>query len=156
MTQQVRIPVFTGTDLGQLIRWARDTTNRLNDALRKLDLAGTIFGWDEGSLTVPISTTISGSEVITFDCPFVGNGALIVTGVGFEGGVHVALNDTDLGSLSDGDTSSEILYEIQVTNLINGLNTFKIWSTTTDAGELRRLEVWRNFTREYIDTGDAP
>lgn len=183
---QLTVPSVAGHDLPSLIRWARQLATTVNDLLRRNSFAGAFFVWDDGCVSVPTSTTIANAEEIVFESPFSSgiagdllteggedlteeNGSslitessvesyatLIVTGIGFEGGVHVALNGRDFGTLSSEDTANEVLYEVQVDNLVKGLNVFQIWSESSDSGELRRLEVWRNFTREsIIDSGET-
>lgn len=154
MSSNLTLPPVLGQDLASLARWVRQASLVINELIRR-NTTGAFYVWDDGCLNVPTSTTIDGAEEIVFESPFSGNGTLIVTGIGFEGGVTVALNDVELGTLSDANTTDEILYEVQATNLVDGLNSFKIWSTTSDAGELRRLEVWRNFSRELIDTAGS-
>lgn len=152
---QQYIPPVPGEDLPAAIRWMRQVSGIMNEFMRRVN-SGAFFVWDEGCINVQTNTDINGADELIFDSPFTGNGTLVVTGVGFEGGVHVALNGTDLGTLSSANTVDEILYEVQVDNLEDGLNSFKIWSDSSDAGELRRLEAWRNFSRELIDSaGDS-
>jgi len=103
-------------------------------------------------VTVPTNTTIAGAAEIFFESEFTGNGTLVITVFDAEGGVNVALNGVELGALT-GAAGQEVLYEVAVTNLVEGddpLNVFKIWSTTADTAELRKLEVYRNFTKEQI------
>lgn len=128
----------------------RPFATQLQEILNRPD--GAIFVWNRGCVTVPTNTTISGAEEIVFPSDFTGNGTLVLTIYDAEGGVNVALNGTELGSLS-GTAEQEVLYEVAVTNLTEGrdaLNSFKIWSTTGDSAELRKLEVYRNFAREQI------
>lgn len=130
--------------------WQRLST-QLNSRLNA-PTSNAIFVWDRGCETVPVSTTISGAHEIVFPSQFTGNGTLIVTVFDAEGGVHVALNGVDLGALT-GTPATEVLYEVAVTNLTEGenaLNSFKIWSTTSDSAELRKLEVYRNFVTGEI------
>lgn len=150
--RQLNVPSVSGNDIASLVRWARQVSIVVNETIRRTASTGAFFVWDEGCTNIPQNTNIDGAEELIFESPFSGNGTLILTVVGASGNVNVALNGSNLGTLSDPDTSSEILYEVQVTNLIDGLNSFKIWSTSTDGDELRRLEAWRNFTREQIDT----
>lgn len=146
MAERFNVPAVPGGDLPAVLRWIRGAAGTLNEFMRQVSSTGAFFVWDDGDVAVPQSTTITGAYEIVFTSPFVGNGMLIVTGVSFQGTVNVALNGTNLGTLSDADTTSEILYEVPVTGLLNGLNSFKIWDTGSNGGTLRKLEAWRNFT----------
>lgn len=140
------VPVISG-DINQWVRQAAEAVNELS-----AQNTATIFTWNKGCLTVPTSTTISGAVEIFFQSQFTGNGTLVITVFDAEGGVNVALNGVELGALA-GAAGQEILYEVAVTNLVEGddpLNVFKIWSTSADTAELRKLEVYRNFTKEQI------
>ena len=132
--------------------WQRLAT-QLNDRLNASTSAA-FFVWNRGCRVVPTNTTIANAEEIIFPSPFTDNGTMIVTVFDAEGGVHVALNEVDLGPLT-GPASVEIRYEIPVTNLTEGednLNSFKIWSTSADTAELRKLEVYRDFTAEQTNS----
>ena len=125
--------------------WQRLAT-QLNSRLNEPTSAA-FFVWDRGCRVIPTNTTIANAEEIIFPSPFTGNGTMIVTVFDAEGGVHVALNEVDLGPLT-GPALVEIRHEISVTNLTEGednLNSFKIWSETSDSAELRKLEVYRDF-----------
>lgn len=150
MAERVNIPTTVNPTPEGIAKWIRDAATIMNSFMNQTAESGTFFIWDRGCLNVPTNTTISGAEIIVFDSPFVGNGTIVVTGFDFEGGVHIAINDVDLGALTAA-SGIEALFEIAVTNLVIGINTFKIWSTTADAGELRRIEAYRNFAKEQID-----
>lgn len=125
--------------------FATQLESRLNEPV-----SSAIFAWDRGCVTVPTSTTIASAEKIVFESPFEGNGTLLVTVYDAGGGVHVALNGVDLGPLT-GPASVEKIYELPINNLVTGvepLNVFQIWSTTSDSAELRKLEVYRDFTAD--------
>lgn len=147
MSPIINIPSTAGSNID---RWIRDTAAAVNELAAENTV--TIFTWNRGCVTVPTSTDIDGAEQLVFQSAFTGNGTLVITVFDAEGGVNVALNGVELGSLT-GAASQEVLYEVPVTNLVEGddpLNVFKIWSTTADTAELRKLEVYRNFTREQI------
>lgn len=141
MAKEVKIRPLRGRRPEDFIKWARNLQVVVDDALREVAWGAAIFIWNDECVTVPTSTTIAGAEEIVFTSSVANNGSLFITGVGFEGGITVALNGTDLGTLNSTDTTNEITYEIAIDNLVDGFNTFKIWSVSSDAGELRRLEV---------------
>jgi hypothetical protein len=154
MTQNY-VPPFTGTGPDDVVQWARTASTQINEAFRKQSFPGSIYVWNEGCVNVPTNTNEAGAEEIVFTSPFPGNGTVLVTIKGASGGITASLNGTSLGTFSDADTSSEIRYERFVTDLVEGFNSFKIWSTTSDAGELRRLEIWRNHVLDTLDTAST-
>lgn len=146
MSPFINIPVIP-QDINQ---WARQAGAAINELAAQNN--ATIFTWNKGCLTVPTNTTIAGAAEIFFESEFTGNGTLVITVFDAEGGVNVALNGVELGALT-GAAGQEVLYEVPVTNLVEGddpLNVFNIWSTSADTAELRKLEVYRNFTKEQI------
>jgi len=142
----INIPVIP-QDINQ---WARKAAAGINELAAQNN--ATIFTWNKGCVTVPTNTTIAGAAEIFFESEFTGNGTLVITVFDAEGGVNVALNGVELGALT-GAAGQEVLYEVAVTNLVEGddpLNVFNIWSTNSDTAELRKLEVYRNFAKEQI------
>lgn len=136
----VDIPPLSGVKDPALERWARKVSDAFNTVVRDMQkLSGSYYVWDKGSLSIPQNTTIAGAEEIVFESNFSGNGVLLLTVVGAEGGVNVALNGTELGELKDTDTSSEIVHKVAVSNLVNGLNSLKIWDDAGDTAELRKV-----------------
>lgn len=147
--------VFDTRNPARLAAQLRSFATQVQQVARKVSYEGAIYVWDKGCLTVPTNTTEAGAEEIVFKSGYAGKCTLIITVVGAEGGVTASLNGTNLGTMSDVDTSSEIAYEFFDDGLIdtdNPLNSFKIWSTTGDSAELRRLEVWRNHVYDAIDS----
>lgn len=149
MVERFNVPRIAGTDLSAVMRWIRTMTGTLNEYFRQTATVGAYFNWDGQSASIP-SGEANAFEVV-FTSPFVGNGVFIVTVVGAEGGVAVALNGTTLAFLANPDMTSEILYEIHAKNLINGLNSLKFWDTAGDTAELRRVEAWRAFSEDLLD-----
>lgn len=155
MAETINVPTYVAPTAEGLAQWARQAASAINQLAQTTPPGGAIYVWDKGCLGVPTNTDIDGAVEIVFPSTFAGNTTLIITGVGFEGGVRFAFNGVEVDTLSNPDLSNEISYEFHVDNMIdqsaNTLNSFKIWSTTSDSGELRRLEVYRDWTRDSID-----
>jgi hypothetical protein len=148
MTGNANIPGAPNST-SAVLRWAQALTSFLQGFTQ----IGPDFLWSPPcDKAVPASTTITGAYEITFFANVTGNCTIIVVGKNFQNTTHVALNSTDLGTMTDADHVNAISYEIYGTNLVNGSNTLQFWTTDAIAGKLVRVEVWRNFLKDKIDT----
>lgn len=145
MVERFSVPVIAGNDLNAVTRWIRDASTTLNEYFRQTATIGAYFNFQGQSPSIP-SGQANALEVV-FTSPFVGKGTFVLTVIGAQGGVTVALNGVTLATLSNADTTSEIIYQVSAPNLINGLNSLTFWDTAGDTAVLIRIEAWRLFTK---------
>lgn len=146
MVESSSIPRLAGNDLESIARWIRTASGTLNEFLNRGATLGAYFNWQGQSVSIPAGK--ANAFEIVFTSPFVGKGSFVLTVVGAEGGINVALNGSNLGTLDNADTISEILYEVTAANLINGLNSLTFWDTAGDTAVLIRVEAWRLFNKD--------
>lgn len=145
------IPTSVPNDITGLQRYLRDMAGKVNTYLERVAAADPFFIKDLGCTTPPTNEVEANALEIVFVSPYAGAGTIVLTGVGFSSGnLNLSLNGASLGTISDPDIVSEVLYEIAADDLIQGFNSLKLWSTDSDTGEIRSIEVWRNFVRGQV------
>lgn len=102
-------------------------------------LSALLFDWS-GSEQYNTNTDINGADAWTFESAFAGNAFIRINASDAEGGIRVALNDVELGSMSGPDNAVQ-WYEFGANNLVVGTNTLKIWSVNTDGGYTNAIKV---------------
>lgn len=121
------------------------------------DSQSTILHSWEGDVAIPTSTTIDNAHIISFTSSKSGKANLGLTGLDFEGGVRVACNGTELGSMRDADNATTT-YTF-VCDVVVGVNTLAVWSNSADGGSLFKVDViyagvdvnrnWDNLNANY-------
>lgn len=141
MVKDISIPELYDASPEGIKKWAREITLGVNEVLQQAVNPGAIYVKDGFCTIINTGTTIAGGNEFNFTSPVTGNGSILATIVGAQN-VKLALNSTTLtGSLSNTDTTGEIVYERAVNNIVEDFNTLKVWSTGTETAEVKRIEV---------------